>query len=158
MPDLLLLTLSRRFMFPSTSLPAFGIDEGFVNRYYRAMCLHGPVNLWLVFVPFTVILDVQTVPIYLAVLNSRKYFKVYHFRDMSSVSLQNLLSTTGTDDSDDRSMQDELLTTSRTITMCHFIVFNFCVGFFGYYIWLIFPRPRSNEATESERKSTDEIR
>ncbi|KAK6733858.1 hypothetical protein RB195_017554 [Necator americanus] len=92
--------------------------------------------------------------------STASYLKLpFHcFRDMSSVSLQNLLSTTGTDDSDDRSMQDELLTTSRTITMCHFIVFNFCVGFFGYYIWLIFPRPRSNEATESERKSTDEIR
>ncbi|KAK6035049.1 hypothetical protein COOONC_27446 [Cooperia oncophora] len=30
-------------------------------------------------------------------------------------------------------------------SMCHFIAFNICIGFFGYYIWLIFPRPVPND-------------
>nr|CDJ81140.1 unnamed protein product [Haemonchus contortus] len=30
-------------------------------------------------------------------------------------------------------------------SMCHFIAFNVFVGFFGYYVWLMFPRPIPND-------------
>ncbi|KAK5981109.1 hypothetical protein GCK32_022360, partial [Trichostrongylus colubriformis] len=33
-------------------------------------------------------------------------------------------------------------------SMCHFIAFNVCVGFFGYYIWLMFPRPVPNDTIQ----------
>ncbi|EYB89746.1 hypothetical protein Y032_0228g2876 [Ancylostoma ceylanicum] len=78
--------------------------------------------------------------------------------NMSDGNLPEVLSTgiTGINDADTRFMQDEL--GGRSLTMCHFIIFNFCVGFFGYYIWLIFPRPKSNETYRTNQKPSGESR
>uniref|UniRef100_A0A7I4Y1U6 LMBR1-like membrane protein n=1 Tax=Haemonchus contortus TaxID=6289 RepID=A0A7I4Y1U6_HAECO len=46
-------------------------------------------------------------------------------------------------------------------SMCHFIAFNVFVGFFGYYVWLMFPRPIPNDTvpvpTRRQDRQLDEL-
>ncbi|XGW12566.1 hypothetical protein V3C99_013334 [Haemonchus contortus] len=40
-------------------------------------------------------------------------------------------------------------------SMCHFIAFNVFVGFFGYYVWLMFPRPIPNDTVPVPTRRQD---
>ncbi|VDM54215.1 unnamed protein product [Angiostrongylus costaricensis] len=48
--------------------------------------------------------------------------------------------------------ENELLTSTHLSAVCKFVVFNVCIGIFGFYIWTIFPRAVSNETVVKNSK------
>ncbi|CAJ0606882.1 unnamed protein product [Cylicocyclus nassatus] len=75
---------------------------------------------------------------------------------MSDSNLQDVILTAAiVNGTDTRLAEDEL---SSPITMFQFILFNCCVAIFGYYVWLIFPRPKTNDNLRLEQQARSKIR